>query len=67
MDKSKKSDKEDKEKEDDQQNNDGLDGFSIEINEFGEIITNTPVEDLNKFLNKNLMDKKLINKDLEEE
>jgi|GEM_PF-2411308 hypothetical protein len=67
MDKKKKSNDEGKDNEDDKQQNDGLDGFSIEINEFGEIITNTPVEDLNKFLNKNLIDKKLINKELEEE
>jgi hypothetical protein len=67
MDKKKKSNDEGKDNEDDKQQNDSLDGFSIEINEFGEIITNTPVEDLNKFLNKNLIDKKLINKELEEE
>jgi len=67
MDKSKKNDKEDKYKEEDRQQNDRLEGFSIEINEFGEIVTNTPVEDLNKFLNKNLIDKKLNNKGLEEE
>ncbi len=44
-----------------------LNDFNIEINEFGEIITNTPVEKLNDFLNKNLEDKKLKNSDLEEE
>ena len=67
MDKSKKDAKEEENIEDDKQRNDKLDGFSIEINEFGEIITNTPVEELNKFLNKNLIDKKLKNKGLEEE
>jgi len=44
-----------------------LEDFNIEINEFGEIVTNTSVEKLNKFLNKNLEDKKLKNKDLPEE
>ncbi len=44
-----------------------LEGFNIEINEFGEIITNTPVEELNEFLNKNLEDKKLKDNSLEEE
>jgi hypothetical protein len=44
-----------------------LEDFNIEINEFGEIVTNTPVEKLNKFLNKNLEDKKLKNNKLSEE
>ena len=40
-----------------------LEGFEININEFGELITNTNVEDLNKFLNKNVDDKKLRDRD----
>lgn len=36
-----------------------LQGFEMKINEFGQIITNTPVEKLNHFLNKNVEDKKL--------
>lgn len=36
-----------------------LQGFEMRINEFGQIITNTPVEKLNQFLNKNVEDKKL--------
>lgn len=44
-----------------------LEGFNIEINEFGEIITNTPVEKLNEFLNENLEDKKLKDNHLSEE
>jgi len=35
-----------------------LEGFEININEFGEIQSNTPVEKLNKFLNENVEDKK---------
>ena len=44
-----------------------LDGFNIEINEFGEIVTNTSVDKLNKFLDKNLEDKKLKSNKLSEE
>ena len=36
-----------------------LKGFDIRINEFGEIISNYKVEDLNEFLNENVDDKKL--------
>ena len=35
-----------------------LKGFKVEINEFGEIISNLPPEKLNEFLNKNVSDKK---------
>ncbi|MFI5171001.1 MAG: hypothetical protein ACHQFW_01345 [Chitinophagales bacterium] len=41
-----------------------LDGFEMNINEFGEITTNTDIDKLNKFLNKNVEDKKF--KGLEE-
>lgn len=40
-----------------------LDGLEIQVNEFGEIISNTPVEKLNKFLDKKLRDKKLVDRD----
>lgn len=40
-----------------------LQGFEMKINEFGQIITNTPVEKLNTFLNKNVEDKKLKDRD----
>ncbi|MCP3932749.1 MAG: hypothetical protein GY705_27065 [Bacteroidetes bacterium] len=36
-----------------------LQGFEIKINEFGEIITNFNVEIINEFLNENVEDKKL--------
>ena len=45
--------------------NKDLDGFNIEINEFGEITTNMEIDKLNSFLNDNLEDKKL--KDSKEE
>lgn len=36
-----------------------LEGLEIRINEFGQIITNYEVGDINKFLNRNVDDKKL--------
>ncbi len=36
-----------------------LEGFEIRINEFGEIISNLNVDKLNEFLNENVEDKKL--------
>jgi hypothetical protein len=36
-----------------------LKGFDIKINEFGEITSNMDVEDLNEFLDENVEDKKL--------
>ena len=35
-----------------------LEGFDMQINEFGEIISNTSVDKLNRFLNKHVEDKK---------
>jgi len=37
-----------------------LDGFEIRINEFGEIISSKKVDDLNRFLDENVEDKKLV-------
>ncbi len=42
---------------------DDLKGFDIEINKFGEINSSMPIEELNKFLNKKVVDKKLKNRD----
>ena len=39
--------------------NKDLEGYEIQINEFGEIISNFNVDKLNNFLNKNVADKKL--------
>ncbi len=36
-----------------------LEGFELEINEFGEIISNYDVDKINEFLNKHVDDKKL--------
>jgi hypothetical protein len=40
-----------------------LEGFSIDINEFGEIITTYDIGKINDFLNKNVDDKKLRDRD----
>ena len=44
-----------------------LEGFDIRINEFGEIVTTRPVDDLNEFLDENVVDKKLAGRKEEEE
>ena len=44
-----------------------LKGFEIEINELGEIVSSLPIDKINKFLNKNVEDKKLVNRKTEEE
>ncbi len=36
-----------------------LDGFELKVDSFGEIKSNLPIDELNKFLNKNVEDKKL--------
>lgn len=40
-----------------------LEGFEISINEFGELTSNTSIEKLNDFLNKNVDDKKFKDRD----
>jgi hypothetical protein len=39
-----------------------LEGFTINVNEFGEIKTSMPLDKLNEFLNTHVLDKKLGNK-----
>ena len=46
---------------------DELKGFDIKSNEFGEIITNFDVDKVNEFLNENVDDKKLRDRDGQEE
>jgi hypothetical protein len=43
-----------------------LKGLDIRVNEFGEIISNIPIEKLNSFLDKNVIDKKLNEDEWEE-
>ena len=40
-----------------------LSGFEVKINEFGEIRSNMNIEKLNEFLDRNVEDKKLIEKE----
>ena len=42
---------------------DDLKGFDIKINEFGEIVSNVKVDQLNDFLDENVEDKKLKEKE----
>jgi hypothetical protein len=43
-----------------------LEGFDIKINEFGEIVSNFSVEKINEFLDENVKDKKLMEKEASE-
>lgn len=40
-----------------------LEGFDIQVNSFGEIITNFDINKINEFLNRNVDDKKLRDRD----
>ena len=40
-----------------------LEGFNIEIDSFGELKSNLEIDDINKFLNKSVEDKKLKERD----
>ena len=42
--------------------NPDLEGFDIEIDSFGEIHTNFNIDKINEFLNKNVEDKKLVDR-----
>lgn len=42
---------------------DELKGFKMEINSFGEISSSFPIDKINEFLNKNVEDKKLKDRD----
>lgn len=42
-----------------------LEGFEIRVNEFGERISNRSIEELNKFLNEEVEDKKLSDDQLD--
>jgi hypothetical protein len=44
-----------------------LEGFEIKINPLGEITSNYNIDQINKFLDKNVYDKKLTKKDDEDE
>ena len=40
-----------------------LDGLNVEIDDFGKIKTNINIDEINKFLDKNVEDKKLKDRD----
>jgi hypothetical protein len=44
-----------------------LSGFEVSIDQFGELKSNMPIEKLNEFLNENVDDKKLAERDDYEE
>ena len=48
-----------KKKEEEPRVHEELKGFKMEINSFGEISSSLPIEVINAFLNKNVADKKL--------
>ena len=48
-----------KKKDEDPKVHEELKGFKMEINSFGEISSSLPIEAINDFLNKNVEDKKL--------
>jgi len=54
-------------KEGDPEVHEELKGFDINISTFGEIQTNTAIDKLNSFLDKNVEDKKIISSSQEEE
>ncbi len=43
-----------------------LQGFEVSINQFGELSSNMNIEKINEFLNKNVNDKKLVERDSNE-
>lgn len=44
-----------------------LDGFEIKVNPLGEITSNFDIDTINKFLDKNVYDKKLVKKEEDED
>ena len=58
-----KSDKEKKQEEPKPKVHKDLDGFDISVDAFGELKSNLSIDDINKFLNRNVDDKKLRDRD----
>lgn len=59
----KKSKKEDNPKNDQPAVNPELKGFNVEIDSFGELKTSYNIDKINDFLNKNVEDKKLLERE----
>lgn len=60
---SKKDSEKKKKQKDKPKVNPELEGFDIKINSFGEIQTNFKIDKINEFLNKNVEDKKLAERE----
>lgn len=52
-----------KKKDEDPKVHDELKGFKMEVNSFGEISSTLSIDKINEFLNKNVEDKKLKDRD----
>ncbi|MTI38809.1 hypothetical protein [Fulvivirga lutimaris] len=59
----KRNSKKDEKKKEKPTVNPELDGFNIEIDSFGELRTSFSIDKINEFLNKNVEDKKLIDRE----
>ena len=46
--------------------NPDIEGFNIKINEFGEIVCTHSMDKINDFLDENVVDKKLVDRDSQE-
>jgi hypothetical protein len=58
----KRSSKKEENKKEKPSVNPELEGFNIEIDSFGELKTNFSIDKINEFLNKNVEDKKLVDR-----
>jgi hypothetical protein len=58
----KRSSKKEEKKKEKPSVNPELEGFNIEIDSFGELKTNFSIDKINEFLNKNVEDKKLVDR-----
>ena len=54
-------------KKKEEEDHEELEGFDINVNPFGELESTLDIDKINAFLNRNLDDKKLLNRDSEEE
>ncbi|QSE98602.1 hypothetical protein [Fulvivirga lutea] len=67
MSKKKKKNKDEEKKKDKPTVNKDLEGFNVEIDSFGELKTSYNIDKINEFLNKNVEDKKLVDREDYEE
>ncbi|MEQ8925931.1 MAG: hypothetical protein RLO81_08970 [Fulvivirga sp.] len=67
MPKKKKNTKEEEKRKEKPTVNKDLEGFNVEIDSFGELKTSYNIDKINEFLNKNVEDKKLVDREDYEE